>query len=174
MEILPSMRCWTLAVHQSLMTACPQISRLLAKYFWKQLYTLCLVQLSQSSFHVLTISQLISSFTNPTTNCHDLNPSWLFSPFYFHDAFCSIIHKVQHSLDQNFRCEKGPPNNRGMDMHQTATLTNQCLQFCTKQIFHLGIIKCTTIITKFQRQWTVPISNFEKSRGTWLDSDMLL
>ncbi len=56
------MRCWTLAVHQSLMTACPQISRMLAKYFWKQLYTLCLVQSSQSSFHVLTILSAHGSF----------------------------------------------------------------------------------------------------------------
>jgi hypothetical protein len=62
MEILPSMRCWTLAVHQSLITACPQISRMLAKYFWKQLYTLSLVQSSQSSFHVLTILSAHGSF----------------------------------------------------------------------------------------------------------------
>jgi hypothetical protein len=29
------MRCWTLAVYQSLITACPQILRMLAKYYWK-------------------------------------------------------------------------------------------------------------------------------------------
>jgi hypothetical protein len=61
-EILPSMRCWTLAVYQSLIIACPQISRMSAKYFWKQLYTLCLVQLSQSSFHVLTVLSAHGSF----------------------------------------------------------------------------------------------------------------
>ncbi len=125
MEILPSMRCWTLAVHQSLIIACPQISRMLAKYFWKQLYSLCLVQLSQSSFHLLTV---LSAHLQTLLQIVMI---WILLDFSHHSIFMmlfawssmrSSIHWIRTSgVRKDHQTTK-------VWMHQTATLTNQCLK----------------------------------------------
>lgn len=161
--------CWsngnsneTLAVHQSLKKACPQISRMLAKYFWKQLYTLCLVQSSQSSFHVLTILSAHGSFHHLQILLQivmiwilDFSHRSIFMMLFAWSSMRSSIHWIRTSgVRKDHQTIK-------VWMHQTVTLTTQCLkQSCTEEIFQLGIIKCTTIITKFQRQYTVPISSF--------------
>lgn len=146
------MRCWTLAVHQSLITVCPHQDcwpsifgsncTPCAWYNWAKSYSMCWQILStHGSFHHLQILlQIVMLWIL-------LDFSHLFSWCFAWSSMRSSILWIRASgVGKDHQTTK-------LWMHQTATLTNQCLkQSCTKQIFQLGIIKCTTIITKFQRQ----------------------